>query len=128
MRLRMRPGSLPGFGSPGTHPASGARLERAGGAAAGRQPRQAVVDDPAATTAYTKVCSMSVEHAPDRPSWDCQVCEKPWPCDPAREDLCSEMDRVTLAINMWLNLENAVLELPDTPADELFARFIAWTR
>jgi hypothetical protein len=42
--------------------------------------------------------------------------------------MCAEMDRVALAVYMWLNLEDAVLELADHPAGELFDRFIAWTR
>jgi len=71
---------------------------------------------------------MTVEHAPARPSWGCRVCQKPWPCDLARKDMCSEMDRTALTIYMWLNLEDAVLERPDTPVGELFDRFIAWTR
>jgi hypothetical protein len=37
------------------------------------------------------------------------------------------MDRVQLAVYMWLNLEDAVRELRATPPSELFERFIAWT-
>jgi hypothetical protein len=69
-----------------------------------------------------------LDHDPARPSWDCRSCGKTWPCSPARESLVREMDRVTLAIYMWLNLEDAVAELSATPAGELFDRFIAWTR
>ena len=68
------------------------------------------------------------EHVAERPSWDCRVCGKAWPCDPAREALLIEMDRVALAIYMWLNLEEAVLETSLGPASELFERFIRWTR
>ena len=70
---------------------------------------------------------MSADHTPDRPSWDCRSCGKAWPCDPAREDLVAEMDRVGLAIYMWMNLEDAVMEVPRMPTSELFERFIAWT-
>ncbi|MEV6487563.1 hypothetical protein AB0M20_02825 [Actinoplanes sp. NPDC051633] len=37
------------------------------------------------------------------------------------------MDRVSLAIFMWINLEDAVRELPPRAASELFDRFISWT-
>jgi len=71
---------------------------------------------------------MMVEHGPDRPSWVCRVCARPWPCDPAQVDMRAEMDRVALAIYMWLNLQDAVLERPGLPTGELFERFISWTR
>jgi hypothetical protein len=62
-----------------------------------------------------------------RPSWDCRRCGKAWPCDPARELLAAELDRISLAIFMWVNLEEAVGDLPRGPASELFDRFISWT-
>ena len=66
-------------------------------------------------------------HTPYRSSWDCLACERPWPCDPAREELRADHDRVQLAIYMWNRLEEAVTELPPSPAAELFERFIEWT-
>jgi hypothetical protein len=70
----------------------------------------------------------AADHDPLRPLWDCRSCGKTWPCAPARESLSRKMDRVALAIYMWLNLEDAVVELSATPPSELFDRFIAWTR
>ena len=67
------------------------------------------------------------DHTAERPSWDCRSCGKPWPCDPARERLIAELDRVQLAIYMWVNLEEAAHDMPKGPADELFERFIKWT-
>ena len=67
------------------------------------------------------------EHIAARPSWECRFCGKSWPCDPAREHLASELDRISLAIVMWVNLEEAVGDLPHGPASELFERFISWT-
>ncbi|RZU54384.1 hypothetical protein EV385_6335 [Krasilnikovia cinnamomea] len=67
-------------------------------------------------------------HTAERPSWDCRACGRPWPCDAAREGLRGEMDPVALAIYMWVNLEEAVRDLPPGPALELFERFIRWTR
>ncbi|MEV6599349.1 hypothetical protein AB0M36_21210 [Actinoplanes sp. NPDC051346] len=66
-------------------------------------------------------------HTPDKPSWDCLACGRPWPCDPAREALSSEMDRVRLAVFMWEALEEAVRDLPPTPFTEIVERFLAWT-
>jgi len=42
--------------------------------------------------------------------------------------LVIEMDRVALAIYMWVNLEEAALDMPHGPVSELFERFIRWTR
>lgn len=67
-------------------------------------------------------------HTPQRPSWDCLACEQTWPCDPAREHLKADQDLVQLAIYMWNQLEQAVHDLPPTPAAEMFERFLKWTR
>jgi hypothetical protein len=72
-------------------------------------------------------CGGTAEHIAERPSWDCRACDKPWPCDPARERLMLEMDRVPLAIYMWVNLEEAARDMPLGPVAELFERFIKWT-
>ncbi|MFI5490961.1 hypothetical protein [Actinoplanes sp. NPDC051859] len=69
----------------------------------------------------------NTEHIAARPSWDCRWCGKPWPCDPARECLIVELDRVQLAIYMWMHLEEALADLPPGPPAELFERFIRWT-
>ena len=68
------------------------------------------------------------EHIAARPSWDCLACGKPWPCDPARESLAAELDRVRLAMYAWTNLEEAAGDLRGMPAHEAFDRFLAWTR
>ncbi|MEV6301483.1 hypothetical protein AB0M02_18880 [Actinoplanes sp. NPDC051861] len=67
------------------------------------------------------------EHEPSRPSWDCAACGRPWPCGPARANLTAELGRVDLAVRMWDYLEEAARELPQTPASELFDRFLRWT-
>ncbi len=38
-----------------------------------------------------------------------------------------DMDGVSLAIFMWLNLEEAVGDIGHAPASELFDRFVRWT-
>ncbi|WP_430779996.1 hypothetical protein [Actinoplanes sp. G11-F43] len=67
------------------------------------------------------------EHDPARPSWDCRVCGRPWPCDPAREALSRDRSRVELAVLMWDHLEEAARDMPRAPASELFDRFLRWT-
>ena len=71
---------------------------------------------------------IAVEHLPDRPSWNCQTCEKPWPCDPARQQLSQEYDKVGLAMYAWDRLSQAAEDIPAMAAPELFERFLAWTR
>ena len=67
------------------------------------------------------------DHVPDRPSWQCHACGRPWPCDPARKDLAAELGRVDLAVLMWNHLEEAARDMPQAPASELFDRFLRWT-
>lgn len=65
-------------------------------------------------------------HIETRPSWDCLACDKPWPCDPAREALVLELSATSLRIHMWIRLEVAAEDLPASPAGELFDRFLRW--
>jgi len=71
--------------------------------------------------------TMILQHPPQRPSWDCRACGKPWPCDPAREGLAAEMDRISLAVYMWSSLDAACGDMPVCAPPELFERFISWT-
>jgi len=68
-----------------------------------------------------------IEHLPKRPYWDCAACGRSWPCDPAREHLATELDRTQLAIYAWLQLEDAVRDMPSAAPAELYERFVAWT-
>lgn len=68
------------------------------------------------------------DHQPQRPSWDCDTCARPWPCEPARDHLVAYLGRVALAVHMWQCLEEAAGDLRHLPGPELFARFIGWTR
>ncbi|GGN15074.1 hypothetical protein FHR83_004693 [Actinoplanes campanulatus] len=74
------------------------------------------------------MCTPRTGHDPARKiDWDCLACGRPWPCDPAREDLLTTHDAVQLRIAMWDALEEAARILPHTPAAELFERFLHWT-
>jgi hypothetical protein len=66
------------------------------------------------------------EHVEERPSWACRTCGRPWPCEPAREELAA-LDPVALRIQMWTRLEVAAQDMPTGPASELFERFLRWT-
>ena len=67
-------------------------------------------------------------HQPDRPSWDCRACDKPWPCDPAREQLTQTYGRKTLSIFAVDRLSEAARDIPTMTPAELYERFLAWTR
>jgi hypothetical protein len=42
--------------------------------------------------------------------------------------MLAEMGRVSLAVFMWINLEEAIGDLPPCPVAELFDRFMGWTQ
>ncbi|GGQ88008.1 hypothetical protein [Couchioplanes azureus] len=71
------------------------------------------------------------DHLPARPSWDCLVCERSWPCANAREQLSVQYASFPsgLAIYMASTMYDAVEDLTaqgsPTPAD-LYERFLAW--
>ncbi|WP_240033066.1 hypothetical protein [Micromonospora globbae] len=69
-------------------------------------------------------------HQPERPSWDCLSCRQPWPCPPARVKLGETYgpDRIGLGMYMGALLLAAVIEMPEPAPDDLFQRFVAWTR
>lgn len=71
------------------------------------------------------------EHLPGRPSWDCLVCGRPWPCAEAKADLGEQYQRFPagLAIYMSSMLYDAVEDLSATTAPTpaaLHERFLAW--
>jgi hypothetical protein len=82
----------------------------------------ALAPDRPVTTIY-----WDAEHEAERPSWDCAKCGRPWPCDPAREHMMAYLGWVALAVYMWGRLDEAVLDLHNVPAGELFERFLSWT-
>ncbi len=70
------------------------------------------------------------EHISARPSWDCTACERPWPCDPAREQLRTEFARFPSVLRIYLfgQLTDASAELIGADPIELFHRFLGWSR
>jgi hypothetical protein len=69
-----------------------------------------------------------IEHLPLRPSWDCAVCEHPWPCDPAKEHLGSTMGRTQLCLYSARCLAEALDDMPTASAGKLYGRFLGWSR
>jgi hypothetical protein len=69
-------------------------------------------------------------HAALQPSWDCIACGCDWPCDPARVELAERFAGKPgrLSIYMAEQLGFAAPALFMVPPDDLYARFIAWTR
>lgn len=74
---------------------------------------------------------VNVDHEPDS-AWDCRGCGKDWPCDEVRDELWVKHRRnpARLAIHMCKLLEQAApaLVAAGLHPDEMFDRFIAWTR
>jgi hypothetical protein len=68
-------------------------------------------------------------HQPDQATYDCVACDKPWPCDPAREHLLgSTPDAVQLSMRLWTELEHAAGPLRHELPAVLFDRFLKWSR
>lgn len=68
-----------------------------------------------------------LDHTAARPSWDCRVCGRPWPCEPARERLLGELGATQLRMYTWMMLEAAAGDLQALTAPSLFERFMSWT-
>ena len=67
------------------------------------------------------------EHIASRPNWSCRQCGLAWPCEQARRSIRAELDDVSLAIFMWVTLEEAAHDMCSAAPAALFERFIAWT-
>lgn len=73
------------------------------------------------------------DHLNARPSWDCLICQSPWPCATAQRKLLREFRRFpsVLCIYMTAQMHDALGDLVSTghlvPGD-LFERFLGWTR
>lgn len=78
----------------------------------------------------TAIEDLGPAHQVDRITYQCLACDRPWPCDPAREYLLVTMgdDRPQLTIRMWDDLEDAALgPLRYEPVADLVERFVRWT-
>jgi hypothetical protein len=73
---------------------------------------------------------IEAEHTPERPTWDCRRCTKPWPCDPARERLRKEYAEYPTVTALYLTSQQRhyLDDSPDFSLDELYERFIGWVR
>ena len=69
-----------------------------------------------------------MRHLPQRPSWDCRVCGRPWPCPPAREYLTDRMGQTYRLQYLAGFYADAAGDLPDVPLVDLWQRFLAWAR
>jgi hypothetical protein len=68
------------------------------------------------------------DHPVSRPSWLCGNCGRPWPCDPAREQLAAEMAGTDLTLWMATLMVAAAREDPAIRPSELYERFLGWAR
>lgn len=67
------------------------------------------------------------EHIERRPTWECQECGDPWPCELARKSLAAELGPTRLRIHMWLRIEDAAQDMPRLSVRRAFERFLGWT-
>jgi hypothetical protein len=70
------------------------------------------------------------EHDADRPSWDCRVCDQPWPCANAKIDLIDQYQRSRTMLILFMSscmIEaiNDLFHSQRIPGD-LHARFLDW--
>ncbi|WFE37075.1 flavin reductase [Micromonospora sp. WMMD998] len=70
---------------------------------------------------------MSRPHVAGRPTWRCDACDRPWPCEAARRALLVEYcdDRAALAIYLATLLVEATGHLTDAAR---WDRFLGWIR
>lgn len=71
------------------------------------------------------------EHLYGRPSWDCRICGRPWPCANAKACLAAEFRGLpsVLAIYMSAQMHDALMDLTAHGAEapsNLYERFLAW--
>lgn len=69
-------------------------------------------------------------HAPRRPAWMCIWCREPYPCPDGRVQLLAAQGGYTpeLAVRAVELMELAIADLGEVPVDELYRRFLAWTK
>ena len=71
------------------------------------------------------------DHVGDRPTWDCRVCSRPWPCADAKSRLRDEFRTSPsfLSIYMSAQMIDAARDLTAHGADplaDLYERFLLW--
>lgn len=70
-------------------------------------------------------------HRADRPSWDCVICNLPWPCAPAKVELAEEFledstsGTIYLTMSMHCAIGDSFYRAGPEPA-ELWNRFLGW--
>jgi hypothetical protein len=72
------------------------------------------------------------EHDADRPSWQCRVCDQPWPCANAKIDLVEQYHRSRMMLTLFMSscMAEAIDDLrwgSGSPAG-LYDRFLGWVR
>ncbi|GAA0550320.1 hypothetical protein GCM10010172_35470 [Paractinoplanes ferrugineus] len=75
----------------------------------------------------------SAEHLCNRPSWNCRVCGRPWPCANARANMLAEFRTfpTVLAIYLSAQMYDALgdIQARGEPAPpDLYERFVSWAR
>lgn len=63
-------------------------------------------------------------HQPDRPTWLCEACGRPWPCEPGWEDLRERLPSGALGMFMVTMVGLAAGDMPESIPVALYIRFI----
>jgi hypothetical protein len=81
------------------------------------------------TTTTTK----TGEHVGLRPTWECLVCARPWPCAGAKEAMRAEFQGFPSVMTIYMSAqmvdaaEDLMAQGAEPPPD-LYERFLAWIR
>ncbi|MBU2662196.1 hypothetical protein KOI35_01615 [Actinoplanes bogorensis] len=72
-------------------------------------------------------------HLNTRPSWDCLVCGKPWPCVTARTRMLVEYREFPSTLTVYMSAQmydalNDFVAAGQLAPTDLFDRFLAWGR
>ncbi|KUL39304.1 hypothetical protein ADL15_09940 [Actinoplanes awajinensis subsp. mycoplanecinus] len=72
------------------------------------------------------------DHQGERPSWDCKVCGRPWPCAVAKVELAEQYQRFPHGLVVYLSscLIDAIDDWAAVPGGlppDLYERFLGWS-
>ena len=89
------------------------------------------IGEPMTTT--TRAKTGKLEHLHDRPTWDCRVCRRPWPCASAKANLLEEFRSFPSVLTVYLSgqMYDALGDLTspgEPPPADLYERFLSWAR
>ena len=69
-------------------------------------------------------------HLPVQKTWDCNSCDRPWPCTVAKERLLVEYQGAPTALITYMSFQMtaAIDDMPREAEEAFYERFIGWAR